>query len=292
MKKLLVTGASGFLGWNLCQLANTEWNVYGIYCSQKIELPNVNRVKINLTDFTTLKSLFAEIQPDAVIHAAAKSSPNYCQTHPTESYPVNVTASHNIAGLCADASIPCVFTSTDLVFNGLNPPYRESDTVCPINHYGEQKVLAEQGMLERYPQTAICRMPLMFGATPSTASSFIQPFIQTLREGKALSLFTDEIRTPVSGQTAGKGLLLALNQQVQGILHLGGKEAISRYDFGLLMAQVLKLPQDKITSCLQKDVSMAAPRPANTSLDSSQAFALGYSPLPLREQLAALAGQL
>lgn len=290
MKKLLVTGASGFLGWNLCQLATTEWEVYGTYYSQKVKIPNVDLVPVDITDFTALKALFAEIQPDAVIHTAAESSPNYCQTHPTESYPVNVTAPHNIAGLCADAGIPCVFTSTDLVFNGLNPPYKETDAVCPINDYGEQKAIAEQGMLERYPQTAICRMPLMFGATPPTASSFIQPFIQTLREGKVLSLFTDEIRTPVSGQTAAKGLLLALNQQ--GILHLGGKEAISRYDFGLLMTKILKLPQDTIKPCLQKDVPMAAPRPANTSLDSSSAFTLGYSPLPLREQLAALAGQL
>ncbi|MCL1473032.1 SDR family oxidoreductase [Argonema antarcticum] len=291
MKKLLVTGSSGFLGWNLCQLAIQQWEVYGTYFSKAVDIPGVNLAKVDLRDFQEIDRLFKEIQPTAVIHTAAQSNPNFCQTHPEESYLINVTASLNIAKLCADYSIPCVFTSTDLVFNGLKPPYRETDSVCPINYYGEQKVIAEQGMLERYPKTAICRMPLMFGIAPPGATSFIQPFIKILKERKELSLFTDEFRTPVSGQTAASGLLLAL-EKVEGIIHLGGKERVSRYEFGRLMAEVLELPQEKLKGCLQKDVPMAAPRPSDVSLDSSKAFALGYQPLSLREELKKLRGKV
>ncbi|MBH8560999.1 NAD(P)-dependent oxidoreductase [Nostoc sp. CENA67] len=284
MKKLLVTGASGFLGWHLCQLAKQEWEVYGTYSSHKLEIPDIKLLKVNLTNFQELKQLFSDIKPAAVIHTAAQSQPNYCQTHPEESYKINVTVSCNIAGLCADTSIPCVFTSTDLVFDGLNPPYKETDIVCPVNIYGEQKVKAEVGMLERYPITAVCRMPLMFGRETPTAKSFIQPFIQNLKEGKELSLFIDEFRTPASGTTAGKGLLLAL-EKVNGYIHLGGKERISRYDFVKLLVEVFQLPDTQIKSCRQQDVKMAAPRPADVSLDSSRAFALGYQPLPLKEEL-------
>jgi dTDP-4-dehydrorhamnose reductase len=222
-----------------------------------------------------------------VIHTAAQSSPNFCQTHANESYQINVAASCNIAGLSADYAIPCVFTSTDLVFNGLNPPYREIDPVCPVNHYGEQKVMAEAGMLERYPMTAVCRMPLMFGMATPTATSFMQPFIQTLREGKELSLFIDEFRTPVSGTSAAQGLLLAL-EKVKRIIHLGGKERVSRYDFGRLLVEVFQLSQAKLKPCRQQDVKIAAPRPPDVSLDSSKAFALGYQPPSLREELEAL----
>ena len=286
MKKLLVTGASGFLGWNLCTRAKQEWEVYGTYFSKAIEIPDVTLVKADLRDFQEIKRLFQEIQPAGVIHTAAQSNPNFCQTYPDEAHPINVTASCNLAGLSADYSIPCVFTSTDLVFDGFNAPYRETDSVCPVSHYGEQKVMAEQGMLERYPRVAVCRMPLMFGLA-NGANSFIQPFIKVLREGKELSLFTDEFRTPVSGQTAADGLLLAL-EKVEGLLHLGGKERISRYEFGRLLADVLELPQKRLKTCQQKDVPMAAPRPADVSLDSSKAFALGYKPLSLREELEAL----
>ena len=286
MKKLLVTGASGFLGWHLCQLAKQEWDVYGTYFSHAVEIPGVTMLKVDLTHFQEIKRLFQDLQPAAVIHTAAQSSPNFCQIHPRESYSINVEASCNIAGLSADYSIPCVFTSTDLVFNGLNAPYSETDSVSPVNSYGEQKVQAEEEMLRRYPLTAVCRMPLMFGMATPTATSFIQPFIQTLREGKELNLFIDEFRTPVSGKTAAQGLLLAL-AKVKGRIHLGGKERLSRYDFGRLLVEVFQLPPG-IKPCRQQDVKMAAPRPPDVSLDSSKAFALGYQPLSIKEELEAL----
>ena len=283
MKKLLITGASGFLGWHLCELAKKEWDVYGTYFSHSLEIPGTKLVKVDLTDFAELKGVFQEIQPSAVIHTAALSQPNYCQTHQEESHSINVTASLNIAGLCADYSIPCVFTSTDLVFDGKKGFYKETDSVNPVNIYGEHKVMAEVGMLERYPQAAICRMPLMFGNATPTAISFLQSFIKTFQEGKELKLFTDEFRTPVNGKTAAEGLLLAL--EIQGIIHLGGKERISRYDFGRLLVEIFEIPGAKITASQQKDVKMAAPRASDVSLDSSKAFELGYAPLSLREQL-------
>ncbi|WP_088239970.1 SDR family oxidoreductase [Calothrix rhizosoleniae] len=290
MKKLLITGASGFLGWHLCQLAKSKWQVYGTYFSHYLDIPNVKMLSVNLTDIQELKGIFSQIQPAAVIHTAAHSQPNFCQTHPQESDLINVKASCNIAGLCADYGIPCLFTSTDLVFDGCNAPYKETDPVSPISIYGEQKVMAEQGMRKIYPLTTICRMPLMFGRATPTAQSFLQPFIHTLKSGKTLNLFIDEFRTPVSGTTAAKGLLLALEKQFPGILHLGGTERISRYDFGRLLVDILELSPEKITACHQKDVKMAAPRPADVSLDSSQAFAIGYSPLLVRKELEMLIG--
>lgn len=291
MQRLLVTGASGFLGWNLCQIAASDWEVYGTYYSRVVKIPNTTLLKVDLTDFQELKTLFDTIRPDAVIHLAAESNPNRCQQHPEAAHAINVTVACNVAGLCADSAIPCAFSSTDLVFNGLNPPYRETDAVSPVNRYGEQKVMAEVGMLDRYPNTAVCRMPLMFGAAPATAQSFIQPFIQLLRSGQDLKLFSDEFRTPVSGRSAAQGLLLAL-KQVRGRIHLGGKERISRYEFGRLMAEVLELPIDKLQPCRQQDVPMAAARPPDVSLDSAIAFQLGYTPLSLREELMHLKGSV
>lgn len=285
MKKLLVTGASGFLGWYLCQQAQADWTVVGTYRDRPFAQTGVTPFALDLTDFQALKQAIQTLQPDAVIHAAAQAKPNLCETHPEDAYRINVTASCNLAGLCADAAIPCVFVSTDLVFNGLNPPYREGDPVSPINRYGEQKVAAEQGMRVHYSAVTICRMPLMFGAAP--VPSFIQPFLQTLRSGQDLKLFIDEFRTPVSGAIAAKGILLAL-ETGQALLHLGGRERLSRYQFGELMAAVWDLPKHQIVPCQQAEVPMAASRPPDVSMDSSLAFSLGYSPGELRDQLRAL----
>lgn len=290
MKKLFVTGASGFLGWNLCNLAKDGWDIYGAVYSHPVEIGNVNIIKTDLTDFSVLKDLFFRIRPDAVIHAAAAADPNYCQTHKEESHRINVDVSVNIASLCADYKIPCVFTSSDLVFDGLNAPYREEDPVCPVNVYGEHKALAEEGMLRRYPDTAVCRMPLMFGTPAPSAESFIQPMIRAMEEGRELRLFTDEFRNPISSWTAVHGLFLAL-EKVKGIIHLGGIERISRYDFGRLLADAAGHQDARLIPCQQKDMRMAAPRSPDVTLESSKAYALGYRPLPLREELRKIVGK-
>jgi dTDP-4-dehydrorhamnose reductase len=285
MKKLLVTGASGFLGWNLCQIAQNNWEVYGTYFSHAVKIPGANLLKSDLRDVEAVEQLFATIKPNAVIHTAAAAKPNFCQTNPEAAYSINVTASINIARLCAEYNIPCAFTSTDLVFDGKNPVYRESDRVSPISYYGEQKVIAEQKMSEIYPAIALCRMPLMFGLASPVAASFIQGMISNLQAGKAINLFIDEFRTPASALSASQGLLLTVEKQVQGILHLGGKERISRYNFGLLLADIWQLPTELIKPCKQEDVAMVAPRSPDTSLDSSKALAIGYKPLSLRDEL-------
>lgn len=287
MKKLLVTGASGFLGWNICSKASRKWSVTGITFSNAVKIPDVATLKCDLTNYRDLKRLFSEVQPDSVIHTAAASQPEYCQMNQGASRRINVDASLNIAGLCADYNISCVFTSTDLVFDGLNPPYGEQDPACPVNIYAEQKVLAEEGMAKRFPETAICRMPLMFGSSPAASQSSLQIILNALMKKQKLNLFTDEYRTPVSAGTAFSGLLLAL-ENVSGILHLGGCERISRYEFGILTARIFQKDPAGLIPCRSSEVSTAAPRAPDVSLDSSKARALGFSPLPLEEELKKL----
>jgi dTDP-4-dehydrorhamnose reductase len=284
MKKLLITGSNGFLGWNICRLAKGAWHLFGTVYSHQVEIPNVNTIKVDLTNHSELKRVFEEIRPDAVIHTAAASEPNYCEVNPDVSHLINVEASVNIALLCSDYMIPYVYTSTDLVFDGLKAPYRESDPVCPVNVYGEHKAQAEERILKAYPQSAVCRMSLMYGLSGPVAKSFIQPMLLAMKEGRELSLFVDEFRTPLSAVAAVAGLFLALNK-VRGIIHLGGKDRISRYDFGKLMQRIFRFENARIKPSKQDDIHMAAFRPTDVSLDSSKAAALGFRPLPLVEEL-------
>ncbi len=287
MKRLLVTGASGFLGWHVSQAAqHLRWEVFGTYWTHPVSIAGVSIHKVDLCDRVELRSLIDTLKPDAVIHCAAASQPNWCELNPDLSYVINVTASWDLAALCGDRQIPCVFTSSDQVFDGQQGSYSETDPVSPINRYGEQKVAAELGMRSRHADMRICRMPLMFGVAP-TAPSFIQPFLTQLKSGQPLKLFTDEFRTPTSGFTAAKGLLLAVDCQ-QPLLHLGGEERLSRYAFGITLARVALLPQDLIQPCKQADVSMAAPRPQDVSLDSRLAYKFGYCPLSIEQELQQL----
>ena len=287
-RRILVTGASGFLGWNICRTLAQEFSVTGTYNRTPVVLEGVALERCDLTRYGELRDLFKRLRPEAVIHAAAVASPNVCQEHPALSRAVNVEASIAIAGLCSDFDVPCAFTSSDLVFDGTSPPYDEGRPPSPISVYGEQKAEAERGMLERHGRATVCRMPLMYGDAPPPAQSFLQPLIRAIVEGRELTLFCDEFRTPVSGAAAARGILLALSSG-EKILHLGGRESITRYDIGLALARALGRPDAKLRPVRQRDVPAIAPRPRNVSLDSRRAFALGYNPRPLGEELAGLA---
>ena len=286
-KKLLVTGAGGFLGWNICRTAAGDFSVIGVYHTRSADVKGVQPEKCDITNYQALRELFCRTKPDAVIHAAAESKPDVCQEHPDITKKINVDASLAIAGLCGDLQIPCAFTSSDLVFDGASPPYREECALSPASVYGEQKAAAEAGMRGRCGSVVICRMPLMYGDVPPMASSFIQPQISSILAGKELRLFLDAFRTPVSGSAAARGLLLALGR-TPDILHLGGRERISRYDFGVKVARALGRPDAPLTAIRQENVVLGAPRPLDVSLDSSKAMALGYDPAPIDEELKRL----
>lgn len=232
-----------------------------------------------------VEAMIRRFRPRGVIHAAADASPERCQTDPESSRKVNVTASLEIAACCARLDIPLVFVSTDLVFDGDRAPYAESDTPRPISVYGVQKAEAEERVRTVWPQTVICRLPLLFGFSRSAPGGVLAWMLPALRTGERLQLFTDEIRTPVDAASAANGLLAALHW-ASGIYHLGGATPISRWDFGHLLAQILAVPSPSIDAARIADVSEAAPRPANVSLSSEKARALGWRPAVLESALA------
>lgn len=290
MKRLLVTGASGFLGWNVCAEAlRRGWRVCGTVHSHPVAAAGVEMTPVDLRNTAAVGGLVETYRPDAVIHLAAVSQPNVCEREPRASREVNVTATQAIAGVCATAGISLVFSSSDLVFDGTRAPYREGDAVSPVSEYGRQKVAAEQVLRESAGTAVVCRMPLMYGDPGPVATSFIQPWIAALRRGDELRLFVDEYRTPVSGRDAARGLLLAV-EHPGPLYHLGGGERISRYEFGQRLAAAFGLDAGLIRPTKQAEVSLAAPRPPDVSLDSTKARdELGYSPASIEHELAFLA---
>ena len=292
MSTLLVTGASGFLGFNVCrQAVHDRWRVVGVVHTHHVQHVGVESVVCDLTDDLAVRRLFERCAPSAVIHLAAVSQPNQCEREPRHAWKLNVDAAVRIARLCAEARVPLVFSSTDLVFDGGRAPYTEGDPVGPVNEYGRQKVAAEEGVMEAWHGTIVCRMPLMYGEPGPVASSFVQPWCDALARGETLRLFVDEYRTPVSGRDAARGLLATLSGG-GGVLHLGGRERISRYEFGRCLVELRQCDPRLLVPVTQAEVPMAAARPADVSLDSSRAFRdLNYAPGAVRDELSALFGR-
>jgi dTDP-4-dehydrorhamnose reductase len=287
MKKLLITGASGFLGWNICRIASQNYQIIGLYHSRECAIAGVKYLQCDITDAEILDKIISENAPEIIIHTAAISAPNRCQDEPAISRRINVEVSAELARICKKNKIKLVFTSSDQVFNGKEAPYTEQSPVSPINTYGEQKAEAERLILELCPEAAVCRMPLMYGDAPFGATSFIIPWLDMFRNGTKIKLFIDEMRSPVSARDAACGLLLAA-EKVAGIVHLGGKEILSRYEMGMKLAEAAGLDSSCIQECKQSDIKMSAPRPLDVSMDSSKAFKLGYNPGLFSDELKLL----
>ncbi|MEA5447311.1 SDR family oxidoreductase [Leptolyngbya sp. CCNP1308] len=276
-RRLLITGASGFLGWHLARAAQATWQVEGTYHRHVPPLPGVKLHCIDLTDAIAVNDWLAQVAPDAVIHTAALSQPNRCEQEPDLSYTMNVEATRVLAQFCGSHHIPLAFTSTDQVFDGQAAPYDETSFPSPINVYGRHKVEAEAILQATHPNAAICRMPLLYGPPSPTAECFLQGFLRTLEAGQPLRLFIDEFRTPAYVEDAAAGLLLAL-EKASGLLHLGGPDRLSRYDFGLRLAEVFGFDTALLLPSQQAEVPMPAARPADVSSTSQRAVALGYRP--------------
>jgi dTDP-4-dehydrorhamnose reductase len=278
--KLLITGASGFLGRPLCTLAAEKWAVTGIHHRHPVDIPGVASVRADLTDAAQVKALVAAVHPQAMIHAAAVAQPAACEQQPQSAEVLNVQVPERLAGLCADLAIPFLFVSTDLVFDGRQAPYDESCPVNPLCVYARQKVRAEAAVLACYADALVCRLPLMFGAAGHPGRNFTWQMLTNLHQGRPVKLFTDEFRTPVDNASAARGLLTVLGR-ARGVLHLGGRTRISRYDFGTLLANEMGAALSLLEPVTIESMSTGVARSPDCSLDSRKASALGYDPTPL-----------
>ena len=281
---LLITGASGFLGWNLAHLARDLWQVSGLYQNNPIDIPDVTTQQANLADTPALSRLLDEIKADAIIHLAAMSSPNQCEQEPELSHAINVDATVALGQWCREHDVPMVFTSSSQVFDGENAPYSEDSPTGPRNAYGQQKLEAESGLRQAYPEATICRVPLMFGAAPAHAASSLQPVLRALRGDGTMKLFTDEIRSSLGAYSAATGLLQMLSQPGE-LFILAGDEALSRYEFGLRVAAFYGLDPAPLQASAQADLPMAAGRPRDLTMLNTKAKSAGFAPISLEDEL-------
>ncbi|WDE96181.1 SDR family oxidoreductase [Lentisphaera profundi] len=268
-ERVLITGINGFLGKKLAETLSSEFEVYGVYFKSSASETNFKVGRCDIRKLAEVKFVLDKVKPQRVYHLAALSDPNVCDRDAKLSKEINYLASIQLAELCADRKIKLVFTSTDLVFDGVKGHYSEQEAVNPLSRYGEQKVMVEE-FLKETPGALICRMPLMYSTDLSNKRSMLSYIKEKIDKGQKVTLFTDEYRSAVNIDCAAKALLLVADVN-EKVLHLGGPKRQSRYEMGCQIVEYLGLAKQYIIPCLQKDVPMLAKRPADVSLDSSLA---------------------
>ncbi|HAO67562.1 MAG TPA: NAD(P)-dependent oxidoreductase [Verrucomicrobiales bacterium] len=250
-KRVWVTGAGGLIGNYVVQTAPTGCSPIGL-----------TRQDLDLLDLSVVENRFRRENPDAIIHCAAISSNPFCQEHPQLAQRTNVETTQILSSFAE--SIPFIFISSDLVFDGKKGAYVESDSPNPLSKYGETKAEAEMHVMKNSRHTII-RTSLNGGKSPTRNRGFNEHLQQTIRAGKTMTLFTDEYRSPISAKETARTLWEILNQNLTGILHLAGAERLSRFKIGRLLADHWKEGRDQILAGSLNDYK-GPPRAADTSL--------------------------
>lgn len=277
MKRLVITGASGFLGRYLARAAVHSYDVLGTYFQHHVSIPGAKLIQCDLTNPSL--STLRDFDPDYVFHCAGLPDVDVCETSPRKAERINKRMAGTVARFASETDAHLTHISTDAVFDGSRPWWSETDDPDPINVYGETK-LAGEHLVRRHCDGASIVRTNFFGWNRPESSSLAEWMLKKLRAGESLPGFGDIYFTPLYAGDLARYLLDVSNMEYSGTLHLAGTDRISKSAFATELADVFDLNQDLIEQISITDAGLDAPRGNDLSLDSSKAEACLETTLP------------
>ena len=232
MKRVLITGASGFVG---CRLAKAMSGAY--------DLLTPTHSEFDITSPKVVQQYIEHNRPETIVHLAALSNTGYCEEHPEESYKVNVLGVENLARTAAMYDCKLVFFSSDQVYNGnleaglLN----ESLPVAPENHYGRHKLMAEERALQLCPDCVALRATWMYDARREgmyTHNNFVLNIKEALRQGTPLRFATREYRGITWVDEVVRNMPHAM-ELPGGVYNFGAENTLNTYETALAYLNLL-----------------------------------------------------
>ncbi len=297
MLKVLVTGSNGLLGQKLTLLLGSDPAVEVIATARAKLNYNLKRGRFHKLDVTVREDVdfvIGQAKPDVVIHTAAMTQVDHCETEREKCWLNNVTAVDNIVKACEQNGVHLIHISTDFIFDGSHGPLREDEAPYPLSHYGESKLAGETIVQQSKLPWAILRTVLVYGILPDMSRSNIVLWVKkSLEDGKSINVVNDQWRTPTLAEDLAMGCLLAARKKATGIFHISGDEMMTPYDIAIRTAEFFKLNKDLIHETDSTQFKQPAKRPPRTGFIIEKAKReLGYRPHTFEEGLAVIQSAL
>ncbi len=297
-KTILITGSNGLLGQKLVDLLSKEDNIQLIATAKgDNRLPNQEGYvyqSLDITDSQQVNEVFAAFKPQIVIHTAAMTNVDTCESDLEGCESLNVKAVEYIVQACEKQGSFLCHLSTDFIFDGADGPYDEEATPNPISIYGESKLKAEKIIQASSIRWAIARTVLVFGIVPDMSRTNIILWVKkSLEEGKQINVVTDQFRTPTLAEDLAIGCWLIAQKEAEGIFNISGEELLTPYEMAIQTAEYFHLPKELIKPADSSTFTQPAKRPPRTGfiLDKAKRV-LGYQPRSFNEGIALLAKQI
>ncbi len=268
--RILITGGKGMLGRTLVR----HWQ--GKHTLAIADLPEVD-----LTRPESVEEAFEAFSPECVVHCAAMTQVDACETEQAKAFLINAEATGNVARACAKHHARLIAISTDYVFSGDEPgEYTEADTPSPRTVYGASKLAGEEAIRATCPDAVIARIAWLYG---SGGPSFVHTMVKLAQADpkRELKVVNDQVGNPTSADAVADALEAFLARpELRGTFHLTCEGVASWFDFAQAVFEGLGYREVKLRACTTEEFPRPAPRPHNSALSKQKLATVGLPPMP------------
>lgn len=271
--RLLVTGATGQLGWELTRSLRPLGQVFAL-----------DRAALDLARLETIAPAIRAFAPDVIVNAAAYTAVDRAEQEEAMACRINGEAVAILADEAARCGALLIHYSTDYVFDGEKAePYREDDPVAPLNVYGRSKLLGETAIQASSCDWLVIRTTWVYAPR---GNNFLQSILRLSMDRDTLRIVADQHGAPTSARTlADMTAHIVRTAQheragarfASGLYHMSAGGSTTWYGFATAIvagarAQV-RAPSLKVRSIdpiTTDEYPTAASRPANSMLDNAK----------------------
>ncbi len=246
--KILITGVKGQLGYEVMRLLEGKEEICGIDIDD-----------LDITDSKKTFDYISQFKPDVVVHAAAYTNVDGCESNVDLAYKVNAIGTQNLASACLENNAIMVYISTDYVFDGeKGEPYLEFDKPNPINIYGKSKLAGEQMVQKMLNRFFIVRTAWLYGIN---GNNFVKTMLKLAKEKEEIRVVDDQWGTPTYTRDLAEAIYKLLNTHNYGIYHCTNRGMCTWYDFAKKIFQIAGLRNTKVIPISTEELGRPANRP-------------------------------
>jgi len=264
--KLLLTGGRGMLGRTL----QRHFREHELFVA---DLPEVD-----ITDGRAVDQAVAAFAPEVVVHCAAMTQVDACETDSDKAYRINALGSAYVARAAARHGARLIAISTDYVFDGLlDRPYHEFDAPAPRTVYGASKFAGEEAVRRHCPDHTIVRIAWLYG---EGGPSFLHTMLKLgAQEGGPLKIVNDQLGNPTSADAVAGLIGRLIENPVPGVVHGSCEGDATWFEFAQAIFKRAGLTRG-LVPCTTAEFPRPAPRPANSRLEKRVLRLAGLPPMP------------
>ena len=262
MKRILLTGRNGQVGWELQRSLSLLGRVFA-FNSGELDLAQPDRVR----------SVVRDIGPEIIVNAAAYTAVDKAESEPDMAVSVNGTAPGVLAEEARRMGALLVHYSTDYVFDGTKQAgYTEDDEPCPVSAYGRSKLNGEQAIHTSGVRHLILRTSWVYGLR---GQNFLRTILRLADERDELRVVDDQVGAPTWSRTIAEAtaLILAAPEPIEGLFHLTSAGETTWFGFAqaiLAATRDRRKREPRLTPISTSEYPSPATRPANSRLDCTR----------------------